>query len=253
MNPSQALNALVNYCNQRINCVGFPDYPKALNGLQVENAGTVTHIGAAVDAGRLPFEKAVAAGVDFLIVHHGLFWNPPIPLTGNAYNKIQLLLQNNIALYSAHLPLDAHPEIGNNACIAHHLEAEIDSFIFPFEGRPIGVKAAITYDRASLKNRLTALFPQQKSLEFGSAHPCRIAICSGSGSSVINQLQQNGCDTLITGEAQQHHYNLAQEAGINLYLCGHYATERFGVQALGKELANHFNLPFTFLETDCPL
>src|SRR5215216_288576 len=119
--PVAQLEDLVSYCDKRTRRAAFKDAPGAFNGLQVANNGHVTRIGAAVDAGLLPFQKAAAAGVDFLIVHHGMYWDMPRPLTGPAYERIATLVRGNCALYSNHLPLDGHPEIGNNALLAKQL------------------------------------------------------------------------------------------------------------------------------------
>src|SRR5579885_1801297 len=116
-----SLDALVRYCDRRTRRAAFKDAPGACNGLQVANDGRVTRIGAAVDAGVEPFRKAVAAGVDFLIVHHGMYWDMPRPLTGAVYQRVATLMRGHCALYSNHLPLDAHPEIGNNALLARQL------------------------------------------------------------------------------------------------------------------------------------
>src|SRR6187401_1659901 len=112
---------LVRYCDQRTRRSAYKDAPGACNGLQVANSGRVTKIGAAVDAGLLPFQHAVAAGVDFLIVHHGMYWDMPRPLVGSTYDKVGTLVRGNCALYSSHLPLDGHPQIGNNALLARQL------------------------------------------------------------------------------------------------------------------------------------
>lgn len=245
---------LVSYCDQRIRRQEIQDFPGASNGLQVANNGEVTRIGAAVDAGRVPFELAAARGVDFLIVHHGLFWNPPVPVVGPAYEKLKLLMDNNIAVYSAHLPLDCHPELGNNAILARKLQLEIEGWFLPYEGTAIAARVSPPDSRAALRERLEALFPGGVlAIECGPEKPRSVGILTGSGSSAVAHLRPNGIDTLITGELKQEHFNNAQEQGLNLYLCGHYATETFGVAALAEELAGEFSLPWEFVRTDCPL
>lgn len=248
------LESVVAFLDEQTRRSTFVDFPGAENGLQVDNSGSVSRIGAAVDAGQVPFEQAVKLGVDLLIVHHGLYWTPPQPLTGTAYQKIRTAITGNLAVYSSHLPLDAHPEIGNNACIARLLELEpIDTFL-PYEGNPIALIARPPYDRATLRQRLQQLFPETFSaIEFGSERPSRIAILSGSGSSAIPYLKAAGCDTLITGELKQQFFNTAQEEQLNLYPCGHYATEVFGVQALARKAASHFKIPVDIITTGCPL
>ncbi|MEC8655671.1 MAG: Nif3-like dinuclear metal center hexameric protein [Verrucomicrobiota bacterium] len=245
---------LTNFCDERLKLSEIKDFPGAWNGLQIENDGEVKKIGAAVDAGMEPFELASQRGVDFLIVHHGLFWTPPTPLTGANYNKIKHCLSNNLAVYGAHLPLDCHPSIGNNAIIARKLSLEPCSTFLAFEGNDIGLIAECRLPREDLHSKLHNLFPLGiKAMEFGSATPSKVAILSGSGQSALNEILDAGSDTLVTGELKQQHFNLAQELKLNLYACGHYATEVFGVDALASEVAGQFGLPYEFVETHCPL
>lgn len=248
------LEAITAYCDRRTGRESVVDFPGARNGLQFSNSGRITKIGAAVDAGMVPFQKATEAGVDFLIVHHGLFWSAQEPVTGLTYEKYRHLFEHNLAVYSSHLPLDAHPEIGNNACIAHKLGLKPIEHFLEHEGTKIGLIAEAPESRDELSKRLKALFPKTfTAIEFGSIKPQRIGISSGSGVQVIGELKASGLDTLITGELRQHQFNIAQEEKFNLYPCGHYATEVFGVQELAKEVANYFNLPWEFIATDCPL
>ncbi len=251
---SAELEVVSRFCNDRLKIEDVPDFPGAENGLQIANDGQVTKVGAAVDAGMEPFRKAVDANIDFLIVHHGLYWNPPVPLIGVAYEKIKLLLQNNIAVYSSHLPLDGHPEIGNNAIIARKLGLRTNSTIFPYEGVDAGLLTEGIESRQELRASLENLFPNGiQAIEFGPENLERIAILSGSGNSVVSEILGVGTNTLVTGELRQHHFNMAQELGLNLYACGHYATETFGVDALGREVGKQFGLGYEFIETSCPL
>jgi dinuclear metal center YbgI/SA1388 family protein len=249
-----ALHNLVAHCNERLSIPGFPDYPGAFNGLQVANNGAVTRIGAAVDAGLEPFTKARDAGVDFLIVHHGIYWDAPRPLIGAKREKVKLLLDANMALYSAHLPLDAHPEIGNNALLVRELGMEVVRAFYEFEGRKIGATASHSGTRVALRAKLEKLFPRGiTALEFGSAEPREVAVITGGGYGVGNELAAEGVDTFITGELKQQWFNRAQEERLNVYACGHYATETFGVRALAAELSAKFGMPWEFISTDCPL
>lgn len=248
------LSDIVLFCDERVSRKEFTDYPGAENGLQVSNNGIVTKIGAAVDAGLVPFEKAVEAKIDFLIVHHGLFWSPFVPITSVRYKKMQTLIEGNLAVYGSHLPLDAHQEIGNNAVMAKKLQLKPIERFLPFGGIHIGLIAEGLKSRKELVSRLKELFPKRfTSIEYGSDAPKKIAVCSGSGTHAINDLIKANVDTLITGELKQSDYNIAQEYKLNLYACGHYATEVFGVQELAKEVASKFNLPFEFIATDCLL
>ena len=249
-----SLSEITSYCKERIYLKDIKDFPGAFNGLQIENSGEVSKIGASVDAGYVPFMKATERDVDFLIVHHGIFWTPPTPLTQTHYQKIKHCMDHNLAVFGAHLPLDCHPEIGNNVLIADKLGLnKIDTFL-PYEGQDIGLITDCNQTRDQLKSRLQKVFSRGiHCMEFGSQNPDKIAILSGSGQSAVDRLSSSGVDTLITGELKQNHFNYAQENKLNLFTCGHYATETFGVEALGAELAQEFNLPFEFISTDCPL
>lgn len=247
-----SLQELVDYSDRRTRREAFKDFPGAQNGLQVANNGRVTKIGAAVDAGLIPFQKAVAAGVDFLIVHHGMYWDMPRPLIGPVYDRVATLVRGNCALYSNHLPLDGHPEIGNNAILAQQLGLHASRPYLIREGEPIGWIAPAIEDRKSLRQRIESLYTRVVSVEYGSDQPKSIAFCSGSGNSAVPELVKEGVDTLITGELREEWFNVAQEQRLNLYVCGHYATEVHGVSALAKELSSHFGLPWEFIATDNP-
>jgi len=249
-----ALADLVAHCNQRLGIPAFPDFPGAHNGLQLENNGRVTRIGAAVDAGLHTFIDASAAGVDFILVHHGLCWDGARPIVGAHRARLQIAFTANLAVYSAHLPLDAHPELGNNAQLARALGLSPLRGFLPHQGADTGLVASAPEDRAELRARLESRFPGGvTALEFGSERPREVAILSGSGMSALDALAGSGVDTLVTGELKQSAFNRAQEERLNLYLCGHYATETAGVQALAAELATRFDLPWVFLPSDCPL
>lgn len=247
-----SLQEVVDYCDQRTRRSAFKDFPGAQNGLQVANDGRITKIGAAVDAGLIPFQKAVAAGIDFLVVHHGMYWDMPRPLVGPFYERVSTLVRGNCALYSNHLPLDAHPEIGNNAILIRQLGLMASRSFLVREGEPIGWIAKANEPRASLRTRLEALYSRVIAVECGSGEPAEIAFCSGSGNSAIPELRNEGVDTLVTGELREEWFNVAQEQRLNLYVCGHYATEVHGVQALAAELSTAFGLPWEFVATDNP-
>jgi dinuclear metal center YbgI/SA1388 family protein len=248
------LDKLTAYCDRRLRVRAIADFPGALNGLQAGNSGRVTKIGAAVDAGAGPFALAAKAGVNFLIVHHGMFWDGAQAVTGATRARLQTLFAADCAVYSAHLPLDAHPEIGNNARIAKLLGLKIAGWEIPYQGTPLAAVVKRGPARAKLRTQLEKAFSRGvTAIEFGPAQPKKIAILSGSGSSAVAHLAAAGIDTFITGELKQAAFNAAQEAGLNLYACGHYATEVFGVQALAAECARRFGLPWEFLDTGCPL
>lgn len=249
-----SLQEIVAYCDKRLNLTAIPDFDGAENGIQFQNNGTVTKIGAAVDAGLVPFKKATEADIDFLIVHHGMFWGPAFPITGKRYEKYKICMESNLAVYGAHLPLDAHREIGNNALLAKQLGLKpLDGFL-EFEGTSIGLITEGGISRGELKTRLLHTFPKGfKAIEKGCDRPGKIAIITGSGASAVSELVAAGVDTLITGELKQNHFNEAEESELNLYTCGHYATETFGVCALAKEVSENFGLDWEFIATDCPI
>lgn len=253
MATTAQLHDLVLYCDQRTRRTAFKDAPGAFNGLQVANNGRVTKIGAAVDAGVVPFQKAAAAGVDFLIVHHGMYWDMPRPLVGPAYDRVATLIRHNCALYSNHLPLDGHPEIGNNALLAKQLGLKPARPFLIRDSEAIGCIAAARFTRVALRAKLERHYPRVIAIECGSTKPRAIAFCSGSGNSAVPELAAAGVDTLVTGELREEWFNRAQEEKLNLYLCGHYATEVHAVQALAAELARKFKLPWEFIATENPL
>lgn len=248
------LTDLVAYCDKRTRRTEFTDAPGAFNGLQMANRGTVTKIGAAVDAGVIPFQRAVTAEIDFLIVHHGMYWDMPRPLTGPAYDRVATLVNGNCAVYSSHLPLDAHPQIGNNALLARQVGLKITRGFIANSGGDIGgIAPANGLTRAALRAKLEKLYPRVIAIEYGPASPREIAFCSGSGYGAVSHLAAARVDTLVTGEIREEIFNRAQEEKLNLYLCGHYATEVHAVKALAAELAKKFRLPWEFVATDNPL
>src|SRR5688500_14833648 len=173
------LEELVRYCDKRTRRSAFKDAPGAFNGLQVANRGRVRKIGAAVDSGVVPFQKAVAAGVDFLIVHHGMYWDMPRPLEGAVYDRVATLIQGDCALYSNHLPLDGHPEIGNNALLAKQLGLVPSKPFLVRDGEAVGCIAASRLDRATLRSRLERAYSRVIAIECGTRAPRAIAFCSG--------------------------------------------------------------------------
>ncbi|MBO5254509.1 MAG: Nif3-like dinuclear metal center hexameric protein [Opitutales bacterium] len=231
------------------------DFHGSYNGLQFQNSGKVSRVAMAVDGGIAEIDAAATLGADLLIVHHGMLWNAPIPFVDNNYKKIKTLIDNDIAVYSMHLPLDAHDKIGNNVLLAKALDLKIKGRCFEHEGKDIGVLVESPQGGIQeLEYRLENLFPHTyKAIRYGTEKPKNIAICSGSCGDVVPLLKSMGIDTLICGELRQKHFTMAQEMELNLYPCGHYATERYGVMALGEAVAEKFNLPCNFIEMPNPL
>lgn len=247
------LAEIVAYCQKRLRVDEIRDFKGSWNGLQVSNDGEVTRIAAVVDAGLVPFREAAAQGADLVICHHGMFWTPPMPVVGPAREKLKVLLENNMALYSCHLPLDAHQELGNNACIVRELGLSVERWGLEYEGVPMAPVCTYGRPREVLVASLERIFPRVTKLEFGGGCPERVCVVSGSGNLTLTELRSLGVDTIVTGEVKQSCFNTAQEYGLNVYACGHYETETFGVKALAAELADRFGVPWAFITTGCPL
>ena len=249
MNAPIRVSELVAYLNSYLRVDEIPDAPNALNGLQVANAGTVSRVAAAVDLCEATVRLAAEQGADFLLVHHGLFWGGLGPLTERRYRRVAGLVKHNIALYSAHLPLDLHPDVGNNAVLARQLGVTLRGAFGEEYGVPIGVWGEVDELRAMLGQRLTSLFGgTPRLLPFGPERARRVGIVTGAAGSLIGQAAAAGLDTYITGEGPHHTFFDAEELGLNVFYAGHYATETVGVKALAEHLRTRFDLPWTFLD-----
>jgi dinuclear metal center YbgI/SA1388 family protein len=225
------------------------DPPEAVNGLQVTNAGEVTRLAAAVDLCAATIRMAADAGADGLLVHHGLFWGGLRPLVGPAYRRVAELITRNIALYAAHLPLDRHPDIGNNACLARALGIAPRGEFGSYRGAPIGVWGELDESRDDLARRLAAtLGAMPRLLPFGPAGVRRVGIVTGAGGSLIPQAAAAGLDTFITGEGPHWTFFDAEELGVNVFYAGHYATETVGVKALAEHVSRKYSIPWVFLD-----
>jgi dinuclear metal center YbgI/SA1388 family protein len=244
-----SLQTIVHHCDRVLRVSAIKDYAGAANGLQVENRGSVTRVAAAVDASLATVRLAITARADLLIVHHGLFWAPSHPWTGKRHELLCLLIENNLAVYSAHLPLDAHPKLGNNArlCAALGLK-RLRPFFFSHETQ-IGLQAQTNLPRTELVARLARATGVEPKLVPGGPAVCRrIGVVTGGAGDEVKQAVAEGVDTFITGEGPHWTYALAEELGVNVLYGGHYATETFGVKALAEHLAAKFQLPWCFLD-----
>ncbi len=226
------------------------DYPGALNGLQVEPPATIARVGAATDACMATIEAAVAAECDLLLAHHGLFWGDPVPLTGPAYRRVKALIDGDMGVYAAHLPLDAHPEIGNNVLLAEALGLTSWERFGTIRGaRGLGVVGGLDLGREALASRVAELLGRTpRVIEGGPPRVRRLAIVSGGAGSMLAQAAAAGADTFVTGEGGHHTYHEALELGMNLVYAGHYATETLGVRALAEKLAATFELEQRFFD-----
>jgi dinuclear metal center YbgI/SA1388 family protein len=242
------LSEIVEYANEYLRIPEIEDWSNALNGLQIENSGRVTKIGAAVDVSTRVLTAAARKDVDLLIVHHGLFWPGLQTVTGSLRRQLKLAFENDVALYSVHLPLDLHPEVGNNAQLASALGLKSTKPFFEEKGQLIGVRSKISGSREDLIRKLRkAVGGSVKAFNFGPKNPKNIGIITGGAGSEIYRVAPDKIDIFITGEAPHWAAVAAEELGINLLLGGHYATETFGVKALAAHLSKRFKLPWEFL------
>jgi dinuclear metal center YbgI/SA1388 family protein len=243
------LSAIVGHCDRVLRTAETGDYPGAVNGLQMENSGTVTKIAAAVDASLATILLAVAAKADLLIVHHGLFWSPSHPWTGKKHDLIRLLMENNLAVYSSHLPLDAHPKLGNNAQLCSALGLKNPRPFFFSHGQNIGLLVRQSVSRLEIARRLARATGVESKVIPGGKETCRcIGVVTGGAGGELKQAAAEGADTFITGEGPHWTFALAEELGMNVFYGGHYATETFGVKALASMLSEKFKVPWEFLD-----
>ena len=247
--PKISLSVVVKHCDQILRTRDIGDYDGAVNGLQAGNAGSVSRIAAAVDASLATVKLAIAAKADLLIVHHGLFWSPSHPWTGKRHELLRLLIENNLAVYSSHLPLDAHPQLGNNALLCAALGLKNLKPFFTSHGQFIGFQSQTKISRDDLAKKLErATGAKPKILPGGKTICEKIGIVTGGAGGDLKIAAAEGVDTFITGEGPHWTYALAEELGLNVFYGGHYATETFGVKALAAELAKKFKLPWEFLD-----
>ena len=247
--PNASLKTIVKHCDALLRTNAIGDYDGAVNGLQAGNSGTVTRIAAAVDASLATVKRAIAAKADLMVVIHGLFWSPAHPWTGKKYELLRLLVENNLAVYSSHLPLDAHPRLGNNAQLCAALGLKNPRPFFVSHGQTIGFQSRTKISRAKLAAKLARATGAKPRIIPGGGEICqRIGVVTGGAGGDLKLAVAEGVDTFITGEGPHWTYALAEELGINVLYGGHYATETFGVKALAAELSKKFKVPWEFLD-----
>jgi dinuclear metal center YbgI/SA1388 family protein len=246
-----SLSEIVSYTDRFLRIHDVGDWDNALNGLQIENSGRVRRIGAAVDVSTRVLTEAQKRNIDLLIVHHGLFWPGLQPVRGALRRQLRIAFENDIALYSAHLPLDIHPGVGNNAQLAAALGLKSVRPFLEEKGQPVGLRVRASLPRSELVRKLQkALNGPVKVFDSGPKRTRAIGIVTGAGGSEIYRVADENIDTFITGEAPHWAAVAAEELGMNLLLGGHYATEVFGVKALAGRLSKRFRVPWEFI--DCP-
>lgn len=249
-----ALHDVVAALDTELRTADIPDYPPAMNGLQVANRGMVHKVAVAVDASHAAVTAAAREGADLLVVHHGLFWGGAQPLTGMPYAKFSTLFGADLAVYSTHLPLDAHPTLGNNVQLAAALGLNPTAGFARFKTIEIGVSGECDEPTADVMTRVQAFAAAygssaRSSVPVEGRRTRRWAICTGGGanSDTLREARERGIDTVIVGEGPHHTTVDAIEHDLCVIYAGHYATETLGVQAVGAWLTQRFGLPSTFL------
>jgi len=246
-----SLSDIVSYTDRFLRIRDVGDWDNALNGLQIENSGRITRVGAAVDVSTRVLTEAAKRDIDFLIVHHGLFWPGLQPVRGALRRQLRLAFEKDVALYSAHLPLDVHPRVGNNAQLVAALGLKSAEPFLEEKGQPVGLKIRVSLQRSDLVRKLEkALNGLVKLFDFGPKQTRALGVVTGAAGSEIYRVADEGIDTFITGEAPHWAAVAAEELGMNILLAGHYATEVFGVKALAAHLSKRFRVPWEFI--DCP-
>jgi dinuclear metal center YbgI/SA1388 family protein len=247
--PAIALRRLAAYCDTLLRTHDIPDYDGAGNGLQVENRGEVTGIAAAVDASITTIRKAIDERANLLVVHHGLFWSKRQPWTGKNLELLRLLLDNDMAVYSSHLPLDMHPRLGNNAQLCAAIGLRNPKPFFRMKDQFLGLQSAASVGCDELARRLGNVTKCEVKLIPGGPKTCRrIGVVTGGAGAEVKLAATEGVDTFVTGEGPHWTYALAEELGVNVLYGGHYATETFGVKALAAHLSKKFGVPWVFID-----
>ena len=257
-----ALASVVDYLDALLATADTPDYGGAVNGLQLENAGEVTHVAAAVDFSTRTVAECVRLGCDLLLVHHGMFWGGVQPLRGAPFRRLHALVTHGVAVYGSHLPLDRHPELGNNALLARALGLEPTGDFARYKTISVGVRGESDLSTAELVARATRFAAEHRGAvrtagggidRPGAAErrTRRWAICTGAGASseTLREALDAGVDTLIVGEGPHHTFVEANDAEeLVVIYAGHYATETLGVRALAERVAERFGVAWSFVD-----
>lgn len=246
---------ILTYCNRLLQAERFKDY--CPNGLQVEGRGEVKRLITGVTACQALLDAAVEARADMVLVHHGYFWKgEEASVVGIKRRRLATLLQNDINLLAYHLPLDAHPELGNNARLARVLGIEVQDGLEPDNPLSVGnigrLPEPMTLNQFSVQVK-RALGREPQVIAGGDRPVSRVAWCTGSADRLIERAHALGADLYLSGEISEPVVHLAREMGIHYVAAGHHATERYGVQALGEHLARHFGIEHRFIDIDNPV
>ena len=248
------LTDLAQYADGLLETASTPDFPNALNGVQLENRSPIRGIAGAVDFSTRAIQGAVANRANILVVHHGMFWSGLEPITGPSYKRIEMLMENDIAVYASHLPLDRHPTLGNNALLAKELGLQPSTAFAHFEDVFIGIGGECNVETAALAERAQK-FAQMNGGDMRTSLIAKgrktktWAMCTGMGASTdtLKEASTMGVDTLIVGEGPHWTAVHAEEHKLAIIYAGHYATETLGVRALAQHLGEKYNLPWHFV------
>jgi dinuclear metal center YbgI/SA1388 family protein len=248
------LAEIARFADDLLGVAGFPDDARALNGVQVDTDADVRHVAAAVDARERTITAAVERGAQLLLVHHGLFWGGLQPIRGVQRRRLGALLREGVGVYSAHLPLDAHAEIGNGVLLARELGLTPDGGFGRHLGVEVGVRGTADIDTAQLADRAKQFAAgyggNAIATRFAEGRRTRHwAIVTGAGASSdsLAEATERGIDTLVVGEGPHHTAITAEESDLVVLYAGHYATETLGVQALARRVADTFGLTWEFV------
>lgn len=249
------LTTLENYTNDLLKISSISDY--APNGVQVRGRASVHCLVTGVSACLDLFQAAITQKTDLILVHHGMFWEKDSRVVeGGLKKRLKLLLENDVSLMAYHLPLDCHPQLGNNIQILDRLELDAVEPFGCYQGTHLSFMGRSNQARTltGFSAQLRALFGGELLvLPFGPEQIQRIAVCSGAAPELIREAKQKGADLFLSGEATEHVYHFAKEEQIHFVAAGHHRTEMFGVQALGEHLASHFALQHRFVDISNPL
>lgn len=244
------LREIVEYLDTYLDVASILDASGAHNGLQVDSRSPVERICAAVDASQATIDAAASEGAQLLLVHHGLFWGDPLPVVGRTYRRLRSLFDADLSVYAAHLPLDVHPEVGNNVLLARALGLEVEGRFGEWSGfEGVGVWCSADLPLEGLAARVrSACGSEPHVIPGGPGHVRRVGIVTGGAGSLIAAAHAAGLDTFVTGEGAHHTFHDAVELGVNVLYAGHYATETLGVKELAARLADRFDLGWSFVD-----
>jgi dinuclear metal center YbgI/SA1388 family protein len=248
------LNELAHYTDHLLDVSQTKDYPHALNGVQLENRSPIRSITAAVDFSTRAIHGALAAKSNLLVVHHGMFWGGLEPITGAAYRRVRTLVEGDVAVYASHLPLDCHPELGNNSLLAKELSLEVTGGFARFGDGFIGLRGEARIPTAELLAHARKFAQSHGGDAYASVmsngrQTRKWAMCTGAGASAetLKEASVLGIDTMIVGEGPHWTAVHAEENDLVIIYAGHYATETLGVRALARHLGERFDLPWQFV------